>query len=84
MGDQEPGLGAGDGSLEVLGETAVASEPGKGAFDNPAFGLGLECADLLGAVTKSSTSAPIESEHVRNTVGIKFNKRRCEPDRSQS
>ena len=47
-GDQEPRLGAGDGFLEVLGEAAVASEPSKGAFDDPAFGFGLECADPLG------------------------------------
>src|SRR5215210_6557506 len=47
-GDQEPGLGAGDGRLEVFGEAAVASEPGEGAFDHPAFGLGFERADSFG------------------------------------
>src|SRR5258705_4325858 len=47
-GDQEPGFGAGNAGLEVLGETAVAAEPGEGAFDDPAFGLGFEGADLLG------------------------------------
>src|SRR3990172_1634719 len=47
-GDEEPSLGAGDGGFEILGEAAVASEPGEGAFDDPAFGLGLERADLLG------------------------------------
>ena len=35
-GDQEPSLGADDGLLEVLGKAAVASEPGEGAFDDPA------------------------------------------------
>jgi hypothetical protein len=48
-GDQEPGLGAGDGRFKVLGEAAVASEPGEGAFDDPAFGFGLERADVLGS-----------------------------------
>src|SRR5271170_2831274 len=48
-GDEEPGLGAGDGSLEVFGEATIAAEPGEGAFDDPAFGFGLECADTLGS-----------------------------------
>ena len=47
-GDHEPGLGAGDGFLEVLGEASVASEPGEGAFDDPAFGFRLEDTDPLG------------------------------------
>jgi len=48
-GDHDPSLCAGDGGLEVLGETTVASEPGEGAFDHPALGLGLEGADTLGS-----------------------------------
>src|SRR5271163_946987 len=48
-GDHEPGLSACDGRLEVLGEATVAPEPGKGAFDHPAFGLGLEGPDTLGS-----------------------------------
>ena len=48
-GNQEPGLGANDALLEVLGKAAVASEPGEGAFDDPAFGFRLERADLLGS-----------------------------------
>ena len=35
-GDVEPSLGAGDGRLEVFGQTAVTIEPGEGAFDDPA------------------------------------------------
>ncbi len=31
-GDQQPGLGAFDGFLEVLGETSVAAEPCEGPF----------------------------------------------------
>ena len=47
-GDEEPGFGAGDGSLEVLGEATVAAEPSEGAFDDPTLGLGLEGSDPLG------------------------------------
>ena len=36
--DHEPGLGAGDGGLEVLGETAVAPQPSKGALHHDAAG----------------------------------------------
>ena len=35
-GEVEPSLGAGDRRLEVFGEAAVAVEPGKGPFDDPA------------------------------------------------
>ena len=35
-GDQQPGLGAFDGFLEVFCEAAVAAEPGEGSFDDPA------------------------------------------------
>src|SRR5437870_4135136 len=48
-GDQDPGLGAGDGRLEVLGQAAVAAEPGESAFDHPSLWLGFEGADTLGA-----------------------------------
>src|SRR6202051_3880248 len=48
-GDEEPSLGAGDGSLEVLGETALTPEPSEGAFDDPAFALRLEGTNLLGS-----------------------------------
>ena len=41
-GDQAPGMGAGDGRLEVFGEAAVTIEPGKGAFDGPAAWQDLE------------------------------------------
>jgi Transposase domain (DUF772) len=47
VGDQEPSFGAGDSAFEVFGETTVASEPGEGALDHPAFGLGFESAGLL-------------------------------------
>src|SRR5947207_7690807 len=47
-GDQEPCFGAGNAGFEVLGEAAIASEPGEGAFDDPAFRLRLKGSDLLG------------------------------------
>ncbi len=33
-GDQEPGFGAFDGFLEVLGEASVSAEPSEGRFDD--------------------------------------------------
>lgn len=46
-GGVEEGDGGVDGSLEVLGEAAVAVEPGEGSLDDPASGQDLE-ADLMG------------------------------------
>src|SRR5919199_4926715 len=46
---EDPGLGAGDGLLEVLGEASAAIEPSKCSLDHPAFSLGLEGADALGS-----------------------------------
>jgi len=34
-GDVNPGFGAGDRSLEILGEAAVSIEPSEGSFDDP-------------------------------------------------
>ena len=48
-GDKEPSLSAFDCSFEVFGEATIASEPSKGAFDDPALGLGLEVPDPLGS-----------------------------------
>ncbi len=45
--DHEPGLGAGDGGLEVLGETAVATEPGKGALHHSTPGQNLEARHVV-------------------------------------
>ena len=45
MGDEEPGGGAGDGCLEVLGEAAASSEPREGAFDHPSARQELEAFD---------------------------------------
>src|SRR3990170_875282 len=48
-GDHEPGFAASDSSFEVFGQSSIASEPSEGSLDHPTFGLGLECADALGA-----------------------------------
>lgn len=48
--DHEPSLGAGDGSLEVLGETAVASEPSKGALHDPTPGQDREAGHVLASL----------------------------------
>src|SRR5262245_49137707 len=48
-GDHDPGLGAGDGRLEVLGEATVASKPSQRAFDHPSLGLSFEGSDALGS-----------------------------------
>src|SRR5216684_4082874 len=45
IGEKEPGCGAGNGGLEVLGETATAAQPGKGALDDPSSGQELEAFD---------------------------------------
>src|SRR6266446_7338127 len=45
IGEKEPGCGAGNGGLEVLGETAAAAQPGKGALNDPSPGQELEAFD---------------------------------------
>ncbi len=37
-GDREPGFGAFDGFLEVLGEASVSAEPSEGPFDDLSSG----------------------------------------------
>jgi len=48
MGGEQPGLGGGDGFLPILGQSAAASEPGEGAFDNPAARQDLEALGGIG------------------------------------
>ena len=48
--DHEPGLGAGDGGLEVLGETAVASQPGEGAAHHPTPGQDFETRHVVASL----------------------------------
>ena len=47
--NQYPGLGAGNGCLEVFGEPSIAAEPGKRTLDDPTPWLGFEGAHALGA-----------------------------------
>lgn len=42
VGDHELGFGAGDGRLEIFGQSAVAPEPSKGALHHPTFRFGHE------------------------------------------
>src|ERR1043166_135447 len=48
-GDHDPGLGAGDCLLEVLGKTTVSPEPREGPLDYPPPRLGLKRAHALAA-----------------------------------
>ena len=50
MGDEDPGHGAGDGCLEILGEAAASAEPGEGALDDPAAGQHLETVGGIGSL----------------------------------
>src|SRR5215216_6054928 len=45
--DGDPGFGAGNGGFEVLGEAAVAAEPGEGALDQPSPRQELEAFDAV-------------------------------------
>ncbi len=56
-GDGDPGDGAFYGCLEVLGETAAASKPGKGPLHDPAPGQNLEA--LGGIATLDDLDGPL-------------------------
>jgi hypothetical protein len=45
VGQEDPGSGAGDGGLEVLGETPTAAEPSQTALHHPSPGQELEAFD---------------------------------------
>lgn len=49
VGDEDPCLGAGDGSFPILGQASAASEPCKGAFDDPAARQEFEALGDVGA-----------------------------------
>ena len=48
-GDVNPGFGAGDRSLEILGQAAVSIEPSEGSFDDPSPGEQLKSGRVSGA-----------------------------------
>jgi len=50
VGDEDPCDGAGDGGLEVLGETAASPEPGEGTFDDPSARQHLEAFGGVGSL----------------------------------
>src|SRR5579863_1773842 len=45
VGEEEPGCSAGDGRLEVFGESTASAEPSKGALDHPSARQELEAFD---------------------------------------
>lgn len=49
VGDEDLCLGAGDGFFPILGKAPAASEPGKGAFDDPAARQKFEVLGDVGA-----------------------------------
>lgn len=50
MGDDDPGLGAGDCGLEVLGQPTASIEPGEGSLDDPSARQELEAFGLVGSL----------------------------------
>src|SRR6266446_100932 len=48
-GDVNPGFGAGDRSLEILGQAAVSIEPSEGSFDDPSPWEQLKACSVSGA-----------------------------------
>src|SRR3984893_13465992 len=48
-GDVNPGFGAGDRRLEILGQAAVSIEPGEGSFDDPSRWEQLKAGRVGGA-----------------------------------
>src|SRR5260370_39371928 len=50
VGQEHPGSGAGDGRLEVLGETSAATKPRQAALHHPAPGQQLEAFDAWRAL----------------------------------
>src|ERR1700730_12174770 len=47
--DVNPGFGAGDRSLEILGQAAVSIEPSEGSFDDPSPWEQLKACSVSGA-----------------------------------
>lgn len=64
MGDEDPCRGAGDGSLEVLGEPAAPTEPGEGALDDPASGKDDEAARVVCALDHLDGPRPVLAQGV--------------------
>ncbi len=50
MGDEQSGLGAFDGILPILRQTAAATEPCESAFHDPSAGQHLEAYGGIGAL----------------------------------
>lgn len=48
--EEDPGLSAGDGSLDIHCERAAAAEPGEGSLDDPSSRQDFEALRLIGAL----------------------------------
>lgn len=66
MCDEDPGLGAGDGFLPILGEPPASTEPGKGAFDHPSAPQEFETLGDVGAFDDLQFQSPILASAPRN------------------
>ncbi len=55
--DHKPSLCTGDGGFEILGEPAIATEPGEGALDHPSPGQEVEA--LRGIETLDDLDRPL-------------------------
>ena len=66
----EPGLGAGDGGLEVFGETAVATEPGKGALHHPTPGQDVDARHAVASLDDLQRPLPIFSRLAEFRSGV--------------
>ena len=65
-GEAEPAFGAGDAGFVVLGEAAIATEPGEGSLDHPTAGEKLEALGLVRALEIWTVQVPISRNAVRS------------------
>ena len=61
-GEIEPSLAAGYHGLEVLGEAAVAVEPGEGSFDHPSTRQDVEAGGAIAAFDDVDAPLPVSRE----------------------
>jgi hypothetical protein len=73
--DEDPGLGAGDGSLGVLCEPAAAAEPGEGQLNHPSSRQDFEALRMIGALddlegpSSNLAEAPLEFLAAISAIG---------------
>ena len=71
-GAEEPGFGAGNGRREVLGQAAIAVEPGQGALDDPAARQQLGALCGVGSLDDLEGPATGPLERVRRVSSFPF------------